>query len=394
MNKDQLRIALENIVKVCSSSDPLERIRMQTWWALDAQKDPSHANPIMVALLEALRIEPELHIFCGKALVISGARHNLSYAALATWLIRRCFEVGSTQSLEDLEFYLQSKEFPCEQTLAFFGLNTEKPADLGHGITIFPWTALPESSEKQYVRQFRILNPFNGEPSALYRTFITTNRFQKSDNNTSAQSNGSPDIELRDALMCIGLAVPADPQKIASWTSFPKWVPISSPSEQYRRIEPTSGRAFPQSTITEIRRLFASFHSRTDNTKARLRLAMERLNQMRHKGVVDAAIDLGIALETLYLNDLADDRGELTFRLRIRSARFLGCDSTDRRRIFDLVGELYKRRSIAVHTGKAPPKLSARVIRELLDEGFELGAETVKRFIVDGEPDWNAVQLG
>jgi hypothetical protein len=120
---------------------------------------------------------------------------------------------------------------------------------------------------------------------------------------------------------------------------------------------------------------------------------MERLNQMAEKGVVDAAIDLGIALETLYLNDSGDDRGELTFRMKIRSARFLGRGEEDRQRIFDLVGELYTLRSVAVHKGKLPTKYTVRSVRELLDKGFDLGIQTVRRFISEGSPNWNEVQM-
>ena len=52
------------------------------------------------------------------------------------------------------------------------------------------------------------------------------------------------------------------------------------------------------------------------------RVPLERLNMaIRRVSQVDSAIDTGIALEALFLSDQSDDRGELTFRLRVRGAR-------------------------------------------------------------------------
>ena len=112
---------------------------------------------------------------------------------------------------------------------------------------------------------------------------------------------------------------------------------------------------------------------------------------MQHEKVVDAAIDLGIALEALYLSDLSDDRGELTFRLRIRAARFIGTHAAERKRIFELVGKLYGLRSTAVHIGRLKGQPSS--IRQLLNEGFLLGVQSIRKSIAAGEPDWDAVQF-
>lgn len=109
----------------------------------------------------------------------------------------------------------------------------------------------------------------------------------------------------------------------------------------------------------------------------------------------DAAIDLGIALEVLYLGGTGSEGlGELTFRLRIRAARFLGTDEADKKRLFNLVGDLYRLRSKAVHEGKlAPDKPGGRSTKEMLSEGYAIAAETVRRFITDQEPNWDKVMF-
>jgi hypothetical protein len=122
---------------------------------------------------------------------------------------------------------------------------------------------------------------------------------------------------------------------------------------------------------------------------------MQRLNRaMRRVVPVDASIDLGIALEALFLAAMPDDRGEITFRLKTRAARFLAIDEADRRNVSILVGDLYSMRSSAVHTGAVGSMIRGRPVQEILEEGYSLTADTIRRFITHGEPNWNTVMFG
>ncbi len=92
----------------------------------------------------------------------------------------------------------------------------------------------------------------------------------------------------------------------------------------------------------------------SEPTKDAVRLPMQRLSlAMRRLTNVDSAIDLGIALESIFLNDLQDDRGELTFRLRIRVTRWMEDDVSKRPNLYQLVGDLYTLRSRAAHSGSS-----------------------------------------
>lgn len=114
---------------------------------------------------------------------------------------------------------------------------------------------------------------------------------------------------------------------------------------------------------------------------------------MRRLSPVDAAIDLGIVLETLFLQDRSDERAELTFRLQVRAARYLAADPQERRRIYTLVGNLYKLRSKATHRGRVGEKIRGVPVQDLLDQGFGLAAVTLGRLISTGDPDWDQVIL-
>jgi hypothetical protein len=156
----------------------------------------------------------------------------------------------------------------------------------------------------------------------------------------------------------------------------------------------TMSSEWPADGYKRAPNIFRTFRKLDINRKARLQLAMQRLNKaIRRASSVDAAIDLGIVLESLFLNDLSDDRSELTFRLRVRAARYLNTDVDERRRLYKLVGDLYTLRSAAIHTGNVSKTIGGMATTDLIKEGFALAASTIVRFIIEGEPDWQVVTL-
>jgi hypothetical protein len=194
--------------------------------------------------------------------------------------------------------------------------------------------------------------------------------------------------------MCLALISPPAPKINAHWIDVPQWVPVVPLVHNRDAPELAYVRPFGADAAAKTRELYSAFCTQAKDRQAYVRLIMKRLSHVAEKPIVDAAIDLGIALEALYLSDQSDDRGELTFRLKIKAARFLATDAAERKKIFDLIGRLYAIRSSAVHTGKVPPKSNARSVRLLLNEGVAFAVETVRRFIILGEPDWSTVLFG
>ncbi len=60
-------------------------------------------------------------------------------------------------------------------------------------------------------------------------------------------------------------------------------------------------------------------------------------------------LEYAIALEAIYLSDSSTERNELTYRLRLRAARFLEESYKDRDKLFQLIGNLYSLRSRIAH---------------------------------------------
>ena len=106
---------------------------------------------------------------------------------------------------------------------------------------------------------------------------------------------------------------------------------------------------------------------------------------------VDTFINLGTALESLYLGDI-NGQSELKFRLSLRAAWHLGNDAQERVAFRKEFLSIYGLRSKAVHSGilkesTIPPGFTARA--------RELCLESIIKIIQDGEfPDWNQLVMG
>ena len=294
-----------------------------------AEKSPDTAEPRTVAFLKALRAEPELKLFEENHHIIAGEAHTPDYKDLAKWLIRRTLESTAAQALADLATYLSAKEFECVQTVVFQGLTPEAAFEFDHCISLLPWDTFPDAAEKHRIEQDlaghspygSLVSPSDSKlTGALVRRFLANIVIrEKARVDRQPQPQCLENYDIRDALMCIGLIVPPVPRALGCWTKYPQWVPVFEPWERQEIAGYSPVRPFPSSSAQQAKSLFNSFLARNSDTQAHLRLVMERLSRMQREMRVDAAIDLGIALEALYLCDLSDDRGELTFRLRIRA---------------------------------------------------------------------------
>ena len=105
---------------------------------------------------------------------------------------------------------------------------------------------------------------------------------------------------------------------------------------------------------------------------------------------VDLAIDLRIALESLFLDE--GNNAELSFRLALRAAWYLGAEGDERTKIFEAVRDAYNIGSKAVHTGEGYDD----VIPVNLAAAQDICRMSILRRIGEGgkPPDWKKVVLG
>jgi hypothetical protein len=397
LDRNRLGTALGDVVIAYPSTDAHLTIMIQLH---RAETGAPNTDPRILNLLEALRAETELRDFDGMMQIVPGRASRLDYKILAGWLINKARSLCADKALDDLENYLNAEEIQCETTLALSGVIPEAICELGRGISLVPWDSLRDCSEKQSVWERCVMaEPFHLPEGGLIRRFTIPKRhisYQEFQRDIKAYMGNEDETELYDALMCIALVGPCAPHVVAGWMSLPEWVPKIGGAMTLPALEGFSSvRAYPPDSCGKARELFGAFCELNAGLRTRLRLAMQRLNRaMRRVVPVDASIDLGIALEALFLAAMPDDRGEITFRLKTRAARFLAIDEADRRNVSILVGDLYSMRSSAVHTGAVGSMIRGRPVQEILEEGYSLTADTIRRFITHGEPNWNTVMFG
>ena len=103
--------------------------------------------------------------------------------------------------------------------------------------------------------------------------------------------------------------------------------------------------------IEEVKCLFEKLDDIDSKDREKLRIAIDRwIMSKTNKRDVDKMIDLGIALEALYVPD--SGRGEIRFKLAVRAAWHLGKDKANRDKLLKRFKQIYDCRSDAVHSGE------------------------------------------
>lgn len=204
--------------------------------------------------------------------------------------------------------------------------------------------------------------------------------------------------ELRDAHLFLALLASRGSTAIGEWISLGPDIPLSDVGPGlYGMGERGEIRHVPHSVTPEQIRVvgesYRTFKALTPDAQDHLRIPLRRLNRAKDRAsTTDSAIELGIALESLFLAE--DEQDELGYRLRTRAARLLETEPGARHTAADLVRDLYRIRSMAVHRGRLGAKVSKRPIGDLLHDGYGFTARAIEKTIHQGgQIDWAAFDL-
>jgi hypothetical protein len=184
---------------------------------------------------------------------------------------------------------------------------------------------------------------------------------------------------------------------MGSFALMPDWVPDmgGQGAASYYGVELPSVPIPHNEDWGSVSPLMEAWAKRTPAQREHLRVPLRRINYaLRRWSDVDRAIDLGVALEAAFLNDREPERGELSFTIRLRAARFMGLDRESRQRIAKKTGFLYRLRSIAVHSGTIKNERDGQNTHEALKEGVTFAATVLAKQIMSGPPDWADVVFG
>ena len=154
-----------------------------------------------------------------------------------------------------------------------------------------------------------------------------------------------------------------------------------------------------EAQIVKAKGIYECWNSLNPCVQEALQVPIERwMSSKQSHDPVSAMIDLGIALESLYLHSLGN-RDQLSFRFRLHAARYLGENKEERARLLSEFKEIYHWRSVAVHQGSLPskPKVDGKSLSQadFIRRSQDLCLKSILKFMDEGKfPDWDEFILG
>jgi hypothetical protein len=321
----------------------------------------------------------------------------LPFQGLADWLLRHSKSVGSEGALNDLQRYLNSEHIPYLLVAAIGGVRADQQVCLSQDVDIMPYAEFQSSSPARTYLTGRY-EKFR-EPEQPQAVVIKRCAFRRKDMSFGTHPRFERDFfrDVEDAQLCMTLVGPSAPVLLGNWIEMENWIPNMS-GLGANLTEPYDVGGFSQVLShydwNKVSPIYQKWITLPEKERKHLRIALRRLNSALRKNpskeeaLTDWAIDLGIALESIFVPDKMP--GELTFTFYLRAARFFGLDEATRRSTAKVFKALYKLRSSAVHSGSVPTEIKEEKwsTEALLRHGSKLAAQAIERMIMEGKPDW------
>ena len=207
-----------------------------------------------------------------------------------------------------------------------------------------------------------------------------------------------PDFNVGEFCEALSLSANHIVNYVAWWTHFDPdeayAVSRTGQSPAYSSLFHTNGktREIDGEDVRRAMSLYSTRKTLRSEVAQKLKVPMDRWRRSKmDENPVDAFINLGTALESLYLEDIGN-AGEFRFRMAIRAAWYLGNDGAERKSIFDDFRKIYDLRSKAVHTGNLNRTERAP---EFMANAQALCLKSIVKVIGDGTfPNWDQLVMG
>lgn len=284
---------------------------------------------------------------------------------------------GATKTADDIEKYLKAEKLDGLIVLAICGVSINKPISINENITLIPYCELPDSYYKAVYDPTTVGGDFFVPSFPKEFLKMGEHPISKSFDNTKIKPTAAltysvsgtrtvpVEIEsfkkiydtLKNACLSLTLIGPIAPTPIAMWWQTADWVNCWPNSQG--EVLPEDFDLINRDTISldsntieeEVKKICNSFLSLNEEQRKKLYIPLTRLNNaILRKNYRDKAIELGIAIESTFLND-NDSRTELGCRVQLRAAKLLGKHESYSRKkeIMELFKKLYTHRSTIVH---------------------------------------------
>ena len=298
-----------------------------------------------------------------------------------------------------------------EETQIFDGVRLVPPPDLLSALsqrfnfTVYEWQLTP-LLEKTLLVVDASVSPIFHKPD-LTGSYTSPDFLFKEDSgkfpnfNESEIYNDDFYMELRQAL---SLACNSTVQVRLQWRFLEKdelFNLTSKPTEitQLGRINQSENFVeVEKSQIEEAKHIFDDFAKFDSGDKEKLQIAIDRwIKSKTSQADIDCMIDLGIALESLYLPK--NNREQLTYQFRFHASKYLGKDIEHRKDLLEEFKNIYTCRSTAVHGGTLKETVTIKKVPTsislFIEKAQDLCRDSILKILKDGKfPDWENLILG
>ena len=353
-------------------------------------------------VVESLNQDSRVLTLIGKSISRGINAQIFEVKRLAMWFLWCANEYGQDKAKTYLEAFLNSDTISVINTLWVVGIEVESPIILDDGYIIRPLENMPDSTEKEYFLQNKMMPNFYSLPvplCAITKDCLIT----KAWGNESTVKGTEYLEEYRktcEQLKNIALILNSlndvfcTPYFSTSYVNAE--VPLgpfggSGGGNVLYDVLTRGLTKLSSSEADNINELTKKYCELNDKDKKRMGRILDRLSQAkRRRQIDDGILDLGIALEMLLLKNSKKDQDQLSSSFRLRGSWLVGTDKTDRGKKYEQLKKIYGYRSDVAHNGILCDGNQEEItqVHKSFYEYLTLAENICQTVIKDGYPNW------
>lgn len=308
-------------------------------------------------------------------------------------LLTQAAQTDSNSAVNWYRRVLRATSTNVDVVSAVYGLAVREPVTFSNGVRLMPVGKLLPTRQAHALASEAFLPIGLGQtrhPAAAVMTFRSVN--PTVDHQAGHKEFLAAIQTIRRTITAFTLSEANTPVTGVSWTDVhdpdlrASAIGYMSQGATYDGREPWFPTDIDPAALEWIERVLAL----TGNVASVCDLALTRLNLARRRQTPgDQAIDGCISLEAL-LGD--SQRGDLTYKLRLRAARLLGTNFAERRVVSKQVDAFYSLRSKVVHGQSLG---AGEKDKEVAERGLDLALTILRRIVLDAKmPNHQELELG
>ncbi len=315
--------------------------------------------------------------------------------------LRYAEDHGAVKTAENIEKYLNTDKLDGLIVLAICGICLDKPIVITDNVKLIPYQNIPDSFYKAIFDPYSINSDISSPSFPKKFQTMRENPISKSFDNVKIKPTAAlvysvsgarkepvsnfENIyhEIKNICLSLTLVGPCAPTPLAMWWQTEIWVYCWPGShggvylEEFDLINRSDKLLNSGEVGEEDIKVCKAFLDLEKAQKEKLYIPLSRLNNaIIRKNHKDKVLELGIAIESIFLND-NDSASELTYRVQLRAAKLLGrCSNlSEKQAISKLFKDLYGYRSKVAHGGVLK---DSDDLRRHIEEGISKTAQAIK----------------